>query len=108
MKKMLTEADIVKTYLKLESINATALECGLNVQMVRKILIGAGIYRTKYSDKIQKMKLLGASSKQIAAELDVSVQTVWAHSPYEKCCSLHPVSENALKIRKCRARKGDE
>lgn len=107
IKKMVTEGVIINLYNKTESINATAKEFGLSVQMVRKILIGAGVYRSKYSDRIQKMKRLGVSSRQIAKELNISVQTVWAHCPYEKCCSLYAPSENALKIRKCRAKKGD-
>lgn len=100
-----TESEVIRMFNKLESIKGTAKELGLSEQMVRKILIGAGTYRTKYSDKIKTMKLLGKSSKEIAAELHISVQSVWAHSPYEKCCSLHPPTANALRIKKSRAKK---
>ena len=98
--------EIVKFYRRHGSIKQTAAEFGVGEGTVRKALISAGAFESKWSARIAKLREDGYKDAQIAEMLHISVTAVNTHSPYTKGAynSVTP-SANATRIRNCRKRK---
>lgn len=99
--------DIVKAYRKYGSIKQTAINLEISEQMVRKVLLSEGEYTSDKAQQIAELQERGFSNAQIAEKLGISTKAVCANSVYSKSCWLDEPTENALKIRKCRAKKSD-
>lgn len=103
----MTRKDVVRQYKKEKSIAKVAQVAGISPAKTRKILISEGVYECPLSKKIAEMRLEGLSKALICKRLGISANVYSANTPYEKgeYNSSSP-SHNALKIRKCRERKG--
>lgn len=104
----LTQKDIacvIGLYNQTHSRKQVARELGLSEYRVRRILIDNGIL-SDYDAAIAAAIDAGNSLEDAARKFGVAPNTILSHLPYTKggYC-LAPDSENAKRIRKCRAKK---
>lgn len=105
---MIEISGIVETYMKTDSIRATAKELGISHQVVRKALVTAGIAVTERTAQIMQLYRKGKSVKEIADILHCSTTTVHTHIPYSKCSyTVGQKSKNAIRISEWRKSKID-
>lgn len=98
---------VVKTYEKTCSIRETAKSLEMSAWKVKKILITEGIYDSDISTQISQLSKL-YEPKEIMEMLDITPSCYWGNVPYTKTeygDYNDNVSENALRIRKCRYNK---
>ena len=101
---------IEKTVLRLheqgESLKGISRRTGISTYKACKILVNAGIAPTERAAEIQALYQSGMSQTDIAKRLGVQKDTVQKYIPYARGLqnSEYP-SRNALRIRKCRAKK---
>ena len=98
--------DIVQAYNTEGSIKKVAALFRISEQKVRKILIDADLYESDMSVQVKDLYEQGFSVEDIADKLGVSKSAVSGYLPYSKGLYLgENPSSNAIKIRKCRAKK---
>ena len=99
---------VIIAYKITGSIRAAAQAANVTNQKARKILISAGLYKTKTIDYCIKRREEGASGKEIAEELGLGEKAVKSMLPYSKGeYNLETPSKNAAAIRRHRERKGE-
>ena len=97
---------IVDTYRIHNTIRMTAIKCGCSRDIVRRVAITEGLLDSPRIRQINEMLQRGMDVPEIARRLNCSEATVRGNSPYRRgCMADFPVTENALRIRACRARK---
>ena len=100
------QEDIIQSYNTEGSIKKVAALFRISEQKVRKILIDANLYESDMSVQVKDLYEQGFSIEDIADKLGVSKSAVSGYLPYSKGLYLgENPSGNALKIRKCRAKK---
>lgn len=100
------QEDIIRAYGTEGSIKKVAALFRISEQKVRKILIDAGEYESDRAGEVKDLYEQGFSVEDIADKLGVSKSTVSGYLPYSKGLYLSETpSSNAIKIRKCRAKK---
>lgn len=98
--------DIIQAYNTEGSIKKVAALFRISEQKVRKVLIDAGEYESDISVQVKDLYEKGFRVEDIADKLKVSKSAVSSYLPYSKGLYLgENPSSNALKIRKCRAKK---
>ena len=99
---------MISAYKITGSIRAAAQAANVTNQKARKILISAGLYKTKTIDYCIKRWEEGASGKEIAEELGIGEKAVKSMLPYSKGeYNLEAPTKNAAAIRRHRERKGE-
>ena len=99
---------VIIAYKITGSIRAAAQAANVTNQKARKILISAGLYKTKTIDYCIKRWEEGASRKEIAEELGIGEKAVKSMLPYSKGeYNLEAPTKNAAAIRRHRERKGE-
>lgn len=107
MKKI--EEDILHTYAATGSVWAAAKESGISACKARKILISHCAFEgSEIADKVADLQAQGLPADAIAERLKTSVKHINNYMPYTKSIYGDEPSENALKIRRSRAKKGRE
>lgn len=103
----MTEIEKIAEYYKRNgSVKQTAAAFGLWEGTVRKALITAGVYESKWSARIAELRERGLDDQQIAEALHISLATVNTHTPYTKgSYNSETPTKNAIRIRRHR-RKG--
>lgn len=97
---------VVRLFEQGLSIKKIAVRTDSSEQKIRKILISLGLYTSEIAKNIADMTAQGMGIKQIADALGISQKAVQAHMPYIKgAYGKEYPSINALRIRKCRAKK---
>lgn len=102
-----------KTVLRLheqgESLKGISRRTGISTYKACKILVNAGIAPTERAKEIQALYKAGLAQADIAKRLGVRKDTVQKYIPYMRGLqnSEYP-SRNALRIRKCRAKKREQ
>lgn len=100
------QEDTIQSYNIEGSIKKVAALFRISEQKVRKVLIDAGLYESDMSVQVKDLYEQGFSVEDIADKLGVNKSTVSGYLPYSKGVYLgENPSSNALKIRKCRAKK---
>ena len=99
---------MISAYKITGSIRAAAQAANVTNQKARKILISAGLYKTKTIDYCIQRWEEGASRKEIAEELGIGEKAVKSMLPYSKGeYNLEAPTKNAAAIRRHRERKGE-
>lgn len=95
--------DILRTYKKCEKIKETADIHKISEAKVRKILITLGEYESDESRRIQELRKIGMTEKEISQHLNMSASKVNSYLPYTKGAYNNSTpTKNAIKIRKHR------
>lgn len=103
---MTTNQDIIDSYAATQSLRKTSAECGVSIQIARRILASAGIYTSDLTESINRMHSGGKSVDEIALHLGIRPKSVALHLPYTR--SSYVIGEktkNARNISKWRAEK---
>ncbi len=88
------------------SLNEVARKFGLNVTKTRKLLITAGVYSTRTSRQVRRLRDGGAGITEIMKRTGLSRASVASYLPYEKTVyCMDETSLNADRIRLWRDRK---
>lgn len=96
----------IATYEQYESVKRAAYELGISAAKLKKILVSSQAFQNETSEKIQNLYNSGKSISEISEVLGLSKSCVNMYLPYTKCIYNAPSpSNNALKIRKCRAKR---
>lgn len=97
---------IISLYRDGMKIDAISKELGVAWEIVRKVLITNGEFRSPLSDKILAMHDSGMTSAEIAAELGMKKRSVWWYLPYSKgMYNGDSPSKNAIALRKIREKR---
>lgn len=98
--------EILKTYRKEKSIRKTVEKTGAPFETVRRILITEGLHTSPKIKRIRELTAAGMPPADIAELLQCSKSSVIANMPYPRGCRADwPETQNARRIRACRARK---
>lgn len=104
----MTERKVLEAYNRRKSIRATARELGISEGVVKKYLIGLGIYKTPLTKRIAELRAAGMPPKDIADLLGLSSSAVSANMSYVRPSYLSDTkSLNAMRIKACRQRKAE-
>ena len=97
---------VVREYEATESIKEVVRQTGLSFGKVRKILITEGVVHYERTDELLRLLQSGMSIEQAAARLKISPSTSNNYIPYSKGeYKSDTPTLNALRIRKCLAKK---
>lgn len=97
---------VIKTYEQYESVKRAASELGISEAKLKKILVSSQAFQNETSEKIQNLYNGGSSVSEISKILGLSKSCVNMYLPYKKgIYNASAPTKNALKIRKCRAKK---
>ena len=103
---MTTNQDIIDSYAATQSLRKTSAECGVSIQIVRRILASSGIYTSNLTETINRMHSGGKSVEEIALHLGIRTDSVRAHLPYTRSSYvIGEKSKNARNIAKWRVKK---
>lgn len=98
--------EVLKAYRKRKTLRGTASEAGVSVYTTRRVLITAGLYKSPKTERIRELSAAGMPIKDIAEMLHMTSNAVSGHMPYRRGCRADwQETENARRIRECRARK---
>lgn len=98
--------EVLTAYRKRKTLRGAASEAGVSVYTVRRVLITAGLYKSPKTKRIRELSAAGMPMKDIAEMLHITPNAVSGHMPYRRGCRADwPETENAQRIRECRARK---
>lgn len=98
--------DIIDSYAANQSLRKTSAECGVSIQIVRRILASSGIYTSNLTETINQMHRAGKNVEEIALHLNIRTDSVRAHLPYTRSSYvIGEKSKNARNIAKWRAKK---
>ena len=98
--------DILMSYEQIGSIKGTARKNHCSWFRVAKVLSSSGIIINDTHESIIKCYIDGLNANDIAAKLGMSVKVVSAYLPATRPYYGVNISENAKRIRKCRAKAG--
>lgn len=100
--------EIVKSYKAGITVKKIAKIAGVSYNKVIKLLVTEGVFTSKTYDKIKELREEGLTEQEIADSCGLGKSAMWQYTPYKRGVyySENP-TENALKLRKWRARKGD-
>lgn len=94
---------IVSLYERIKSIKAVSKETGFSISKVRKILVDAGVYKTKLIERVQSLAQKGYSTSEIKNQLHISDAAINTCLPYSRASTTgknesdsNPKSEHAL------------
>lgn len=96
---------IIETFEKTQSIKATAKQIGCSWNRVAKVLSTAGIIANENQAYILSLYEKGKTLEEIVKVTGLSRKTVQSYSPRKRPVYNENLSENALRIKKCRAKK---
>lgn len=99
--------EVAKRYKDTESIKGTAKILNISPQKVRKILITLGLYTTASISEANRWYQQGLSLEAIAKQMNISSNAVSAMLPYQRSPYNVDLTENAQRIKACRARRAD-
>ena len=98
--------EILKVYRKEKSLRKTAENTGTSLETVRRILITEGLHTSPKIERIRELTAAGMPPSDIAELLHCGKSSVIANMPYPRGCRADwPETQNAKRIRACRARK---
>ena len=98
--------EILKTYRNEKSIRKTVEKTGAPFETVRRILITEGLHTSPKIERIRELTAAGMPPADIAELLQCSKSSVIANMPEPRGCRADwPETQNAKRIRACRARK---
>lgn len=100
-----SEKTIINTYDSLQSVRATSKNTGYSWNKVVKTLSSNGYVLSETHTEIMNKYENGRSVEEIAKEIGINVKTVQAYIPRKRPVYNEDMSDNALKIKKCRERK---
>lgn len=100
-----SEKTIINTYDSLQSVRATSKNTGYSWNKVVKTLSSNGYVLSETHAEIMNKYENGRSVEEIAKEIGINVKTVQAYIPRKRPVYNEDMSDNALKIKKCRERK---
>lgn len=104
--KMTTYETILRAYRLRKTLRGAAEEAGVSPSTVRRVLITAGLYTSQTTDRIRELSAAGMPTADIAEMLHMTSNAIINHMPYSHGCRADwPETENARRIRECRARK---
>lgn len=102
----MTEQDIIDSYSATNSLRKTSAECGISIQVVRRVLATSGIYTSDLTRKINRLYNSGMSAADIAKQLNMRCKTIINHLPYSRTSYIvGKKTENAKKIARWRNKK---
>lgn len=78
------EQDIIDSYAATNSLRKTSAECGVSIQVVRRVLATAGIYSSDLTEDINRLYNAGMSAEDISKRLGVRTKSVINHLPYTR------------------------
>lgn len=105
----MTNKQMTKMFLSGQSIREIASAANVSRQVVRRVLIEAGLFESEISNQISRLAADGKSPDEIANMLEISRSAVNSYLPYSKGrYKTDAPTENALRIRKTRERKTDK
>lgn len=96
---------IIETFEKTQSIKATAKQIGCSWNRVAKVLSTEGIIANENQAYILNLYEKGKTLEEIVKVTGLSRKTVQSYSPRNRPVYNENLSENALRIKKCRAKK---
>lgn len=100
---------VIKTYEQYESVKRAASELGISAAKLKKILVSFQAFQNETSESVQKLYNSGKSTTEISNILGLSKSCINMYLPYKKGIYNTSVpTKNALKIRKCRAKKQNQ
>lgn len=85
---MVSHEEIIKTYEATSSMKATAKICEIREQVVRRVLITAGMYTSPLSEKITDLREEGYTIAEIAEILKLTKGWVIPIHPIQKGVTL--------------------
>lgn len=101
--------DIIAAYRAHPTIYTAAQKCNCTRDVARRVLLAAGLISSQRADEVRTLLSAGLPPGQIADRLGCTISTVYNYAPYQR--GLHAdyiPTANALRIRKCRARKRNQ
>lgn len=105
---MIDYSDIIDSYAATQSLRKTSAECGVSIQIARRVLASAGVYTSDLTETINRMHSGGKSVEEIALHLGIRPKSVLAHLPYTRTSYvIGEKTKNARNISKWRARQKD-
>ena len=105
----MNEKRVLEVWNRRKSIKGTARELEVSVGVVKKHLIGLGIYKTQLTERIAELRATGMPPKDIAELLGISESTVSLNMPYIKTSYLSEnKTVNAIRIRESRRKHNDD
>ena len=103
---MTTNQDIIDSYAATQSLRKISAECGVSIQIARRVLASAGIHTSDLTETINRMHSGGKSVEEIALHLGIRPKSVLAHLPYTRSSYvIGAKTKNARNISKWRAEK---
>ena len=103
---MTTNQDIIDSYAANQSLRKTSAECGVSLQIARRVLASAGVYTSDLTERINRMHSGGKSVEEIALHIGIRPKSIIAHLPYTRSSYvIGEKSKNARNIAKWRAEK---
>lgn len=101
--------DIIAAYRDHPTIYTAAKKCNCTRDVARRVLLAAGLISSPRADEVRTLRAAGLSTSEIAARLGCCEATVHTYSPYQRGIHAdYTPTPNALRIRKCRARKRNQ
>lgn len=103
---MIDYDDILDCYASTNSLRKTSAECGVSIQVVRRVLAASGVYSSDLTQAINLMYSNGITVDEIANRLGILPKSVYAHLPHAR--TSYVVGEktnNAYNITKWRKHK---
>lgn len=99
-------SDIIDSYAATQSLRKTSAECGVSIQIARRVLASAGIYTSDLTETINRMHSSGKSVEEIARHLGIRPKSVALHLPYIRSSYvIGEKSKNARNLAKWRKNK---
>ena len=80
----ISEQDIIDSYAATRSLRKTSSGCGVSIQVVRRILVTAGIYASDLTEEINLMYNSGKTIAEIARSFGIREKSVLNHLPYSR------------------------
>lgn len=106
---MSLSTDIIAAYREHPTIYTAAKKCNCTRDVARRVLLDAGLISSPRANEVRTLLSAGLSAGQIAERLGCTVSTVYNYAPYIRGCHADYVpTPNAIRIRKCRARKRNQ
>ena len=100
--------EIIMLYKNGVSINMIHEMTGKSSCKIRKLLITKGLWKDELSEKVCALLKEGKTEEEIAKILNKSINVINSRSPYTRGIYGWDLSENALRIKKCRENKKRE
>lgn len=103
---MSLSAKIIAAYRNHPTIYTAAKRCGCSRDVARRVLLAAELISSPRADEVRTLHDAGLPPAEIADSLGCTVSAVYNYLPYRRGVHAdYTPTPNALRIRKCRARK---